>query len=118
MLKRLALLTSLIVLSPLLVSCGQSTHEILYSVDNNSGEKANSISYISGEGIAQATDVQLPWTFSFTSSGGGAVSLVAQNMDDTPSAVITCKILVDGEVFKTVTSTGGYALCTAAGIVK
>ena len=72
---------------------------------------------MSGQGIAQANDVTLPWTFSFTSSGGGAVSLVAQNMDDRSSAMINCEIKVDGEVFKTVSSTGGYAVCTAAGIV-
>ena len=125
MLKRLAPLTSVVALTLLLTGCGSSPHKILYHVTNNCDQgrcweraKANSISYISGQGIAQATDVQLPWTFSFTSSGGGAVSLVAQNMDDTSSASITCEIWVDDEVFKTVTSTGGYAVCTAAGLVQ
>jgi hypothetical protein len=92
---------------------GGDTAQVVYEVDG--AQHANNISYAAdgGGSIAQDNNVPLPWRKEITVERGFAiVNLTAQNAG---SGTITCRIVVDGEVVREVSSQGEYAVvsCTA-----
>ncbi|MBF9018410.1 MULTISPECIES: MmpS family transport accessory protein [unclassified Oceanispirochaeta] len=65
------------------------------------------------EGTSQVSDVSVPWTYSFESTTGNFLYVSAQNQNDSGS--LTATIYVDGDVYKTSTSSGAYVIATASG---
>ena len=66
-------------------------------------------------GTSQFSDKPLPWTYSFTGASGDFVYVSAQNQGDTGS--VTATIYIDGEEYKTSTSSGAYVIATASGSI-
>jgi hypothetical protein len=92
---------------------GGDTAQVVYEVDG--ADQAGNISYAAdGTGsIAQDNNVPLPWRKEITVQRGFAiVTLTAQNAG---AGTITCRIIVDGQVVRELSSQGEYAVvsCTA-----
>lgn len=64
-------------------------------------------------GTSQESDVDVPWSYSFTGEPGDFVYISAQNQGQTGTVTVT--IYTDGDVFKTSTSEGAYVIATASG---
>ena len=64
-------------------------------------------------GTSQESDVEVPWSYSFTGHPGDFVYISAQNQGQTGTVTVT--IYNDGDVFKTSTSEGAYVIATASG---
>lgn len=67
----------------------------------------------SSGGVSQESDVEVPWSYSFTGEPGDFVYISAQNQGQTGTVTVT--IYRDGDVFKTSTSEGAYVIATASG---
>lgn len=67
----------------------------------------------SSGGVSQESDVEVPWSYSFTGDPGDFVYISAQNQGQTGTVTVT--IYRDGDVFKTSTSEGAYVIATASG---
>lgn len=71
--------------------------------------------YTSEGGISQTSDIKIPWGLAQTMKEGDYASIIAQNKRSSGS--ITVEILVDGQQFKSTTSSGAYINAIANGIV-
>jgi hypothetical protein len=75
------------------------------------------ITYQNATGDTEQQDISLPWTYpTFRASSGQFVYISAQIAGNDPGT-ITCKILVNGSVYKTSTSNGQYVIVTCSGMV-
>jgi hypothetical protein len=84
--------------------------EVTYVVDVASS--ASTITYQNENGNAsQATDVALPWEYSFRIDFIDFLYVSAQNAG---GGEIRCTILIDGVVWERSSSTGPYAICEAS----
>lgn len=90
-----------------------SGNTITYEV-TGTGTNA-SVSYSPPDGGMAQEDVTLPWSKDFDAEIGDVLSLTAST--GTETAEITCTIKVNGEVFKTVTSSGQFVFASCAGVL-
>lgn len=75
-----------------------------------------SVTLQNATGDTEQQDITLPWTYpTFHASSGQFVYVSAQISDNDP-ATITCKILFNGSVYKTSTSTGRYMIVQCSGM--
>jgi hypothetical protein len=88
-------------------------HAIVYRV-GGSASSASSISYITGDGQEQQTNVRVPWKRSLKVKGFASASLSAQNAG---GGSITCEIDVDGKTVKRSTSSGSYAVVSCVATI-
>ena len=66
-------------------------------------------------GTSQYSDQSLPWSYSYTGRTDNFVYVSAQNQGAT--GTVTATIYIDGDVFKTSTSSGAYVIATASGSI-
>jgi len=69
----------------------------------------------SSEGTEQYSDISLPWSLKFTGAKGNFIYVSAQNNGQ--SGTVTSTIYINGQSFKTATSSGAYVIATASGSV-
>jgi len=67
------------------------------------------------EGTSQFGDVSVPWSMSFVAPRGNFVYLSAQNQGQTGTVI--CTIYINGDQFKSSTSSGAYVIATASGSI-
>lgn len=64
-------------------------------------------------GISQVSNIQLPWSMSFSGNPEDYVYLYAQNQGETGSITVT--IFKDGDVFRRATSQGSFVIASVSG---
>ena len=89
--------------------------EVRYEVTGTAALVDITIENSSG-GTSQYADVAPPWTYDFSAKVDDFVYVSAQNATSTGSVTATIKI--DGDTFKTSTSSGAYVIATASGSVE
>ena len=67
-----------------------------------------------GGGTEQYSNVSIPWSYTEKSFSDNFLYVSAQNQGD--RGTVTVKIYVDGELFKTSTSSGAYVIASASGL--
>ena len=74
-----------------------------------------SVTLNNGEGgTEQYSKVAIPWSYTEKSFSDNFLYVSAQNQGD--RGTVTVKIYVDGELFKTSTSSGAYVIASASGL--
>lgn len=93
-------------------SCEDNQKSIKYTIKCNSCD----LTYENKSGgTEQIDDASYNWSYSFTGEVGQFVYISAQNNNN--SGIVTVNISVDGEIYKTSTSTGAYVIATASGSI-
>lgn len=91
-----------------------SSYYVLYKITGTG--RAGDVTYENGEGGTEQADISIPWQKGETMEYGDFVYISAQSGDDA-NRTITCEIRVNGDVFKTSTSTGRYVIASCSGSV-
>lgn len=74
------------------------------------------ITYFNGSGNIEQKDIALgTWSYSFTPESGDFLSISAQA--DNENATITAKIIYDGRIIESATSSGDYVIASASGSI-
>jgi hypothetical protein len=97
-----------------LVSCDFLLPEVEYRVTGTALTVDLTIENSNG-GTSQYSDEPLPWSYSYTGRSDDFVYVSAQNQGDT--GTVTATIYIDGDVYKTSTSSGAYVIATASGSI-
>ncbi|MGH8903766.1 MAG: MmpS family transport accessory protein [Egibacteraceae bacterium] len=95
---------------------GDQTATVVYEVTGSG--KANVITYSADEsgGMAQETGVALPWRKEVTmKTGFGRIAVAHISAQNAEGDTITCRITVDGQVVRELSSQGDYAVVSCAG---
>lgn len=71
------------------------------------------LTYANAQGGTEQVTVALPWSASYNMSQGDFLYVSAQNQE--AAGDVTTTIQVDGNTFKTSTSSGAYVIATASG---
>jgi hypothetical protein len=102
-------------LSPgLAVSSSPTVRTVIYRVSGST--TFADLTYENGSGgTEQQHDARVPWTKTLYVRPGQFVYLSAQNGMEFGG--ITCEILVEGQVYKRSTSSGGYTIASCSGSV-
>jgi len=95
--------------------CAADCRDVVYEVTCTSGLVSITIENSDG-GVSQFADVATPWTYEFTGDIGDFVYVSAQNLHD--YGTVTATIYQAGEIFKTSTSEGAYAIASAYGSLE
>jgi hypothetical protein len=93
-------------------------HSVKIEVTGSPAEIATDVTYqdLASNDTAQDSGRAVPYWRSWANVPNGTwVYISAQNDDDRGS--ITCSVYVDGKLWKTTTSNGGYVICTASGFL-
>jgi hypothetical protein len=94
------------------VSTTPSKATVKYEVTGSAKTVDVTINNATG-GTEQFSDVSVPWTHTISNYTYSYVSILAQNKGATGS--VTVNIYVNGDLFKTSTSTGAYVIAQAGG---
>ena len=86
---------------------------VVYKLDGTAQEVNVTLSNDTG-GTEQYTDVTLPKKYTYTSFDDSFTYISAQNQG--ASGTVTVSIYVNGELFKTSSSSGAYVIATASGL--
>lgn len=91
-------------------------HDVRYEVKGGAGVSKTLITYENASGgTSQTTTSSLPWTYSFKAKSGRWVYVSVQNGHS--DGGVQANIYVDGDLWKTSTSNGGYVIATASGTI-
>ena len=106
----------MLLLLTLLIGCSESSGEVdvAYSVSGTASTVSITIENADG-GVSQFSGVSVPWGTGFKGMPGDFVYVSAQNQGNSGS--VTATIRIDGETFKTSTSSGAYVIATASGLI-
>jgi Mycobacterium membrane protein len=99
--------------APTKLDLPDGTHTLVYRI-GGTASSASSISYSTGDGQEQQTNVRVPWKRSLKVREPASVAITAQNGG---SGSITCEIAVDGKTVKRSTSSGSYAVVTCVATI-
>ena len=91
-----------------------TTYSVTYKVSGSASEA--SMTYSNSSGGTEQKKTYIPWQTSFTAEPSTFLYVSAQNQGDTGS--VTCEIWVDGELYKTSTSSGAYTIASCSGSVE
>jgi hypothetical protein len=91
----------------------RSVPEVVYKITGTASKVNVTLSNATG-GIEQYTNVRLPEEYSYDSFSDDFVYISAQNQGE--YGTVTVSIYVNGELFKTSTSSGAYVIATASGL--
>ena len=75
---------------------------------------AGMITIAAKDGTEQYSDVELPWSYSFTTYSARDRFLYVSAQNGMDSGTITVEIVVNGTVVKSASSTGAYVIATAS----
>ena len=89
-----------------------SSYLVKYRVQGT-GQQAD-VTYENEQGGTEQRDIPIPWVHTLTMKSGSFVYLATQSHDDA-TRTITCEIWVDGELYKTSSSSGKYVIATCSG---
>ena len=107
------------ILSLFFITCEKDIQEpIVYQVkyEITGSTTSVNITYENEQGgTSQVAEANVPWLTTFQRVKGSFVYLSAQNKLD--EGTVTVTIYRDGSSFKTSTSTGGYVIATASGLL-
>ena len=78
--------------------------------------KSVSVTYSNAQGGTEQGDYDTPFSSTFTFAPGGVAYISAQNLGQT--GTVTCRIIVDGVVYKTSTSDGAFKIATCGGSIE
>ena len=112
--KKLIYLPLIILLS--LTACPLFQKQVKYKVTCTATPNLVDITIENEDGgTSQFADVATPWAYEFESTKDAFVYVSAQNQQNNGSVTVT--IYINGDVFKTSTSTGAYVIATASGSI-
>jgi hypothetical protein len=111
--KPLTLLVTL-ALALTLTACQRTEHSVRYEVDGTATNVRITYRNASG-GDEQHTDIPLPWSTEFTAETLEWLHVRVSNI--TASGTVSCKILIDGEVFKEAESSGALTYASCGGLL-
>jgi len=100
------------ILAALLAGCG-GPRPISYRITGTTGSVDVTLTNASG-GMEQR-NVGPPYTLNFDGASGKVLYLSGQNKWD--AGVVTCEILVDGQVVQTATSSAPFGIATCRGSI-
>lgn len=105
--KRLFLLCVL-----LLAACGTSgPHSITYRITGTTGNA--DVTLTNASGGTEQRNIKPPYTLDFKAAGGQVLYVSAQNKWD--AGIVTCEILVDGQVAQSATSNAAFGVASCSG---
>lgn len=113
--KRLILVILLVCMVGLIfVGCNDTTTSsvVKYEITGTATSVSVTLQNATG-GTEQYTSVSVPHTYTFNDYTDWYLYIAAQNEGESGS--VTVKILVDGEVIDTATSSGAYVIASASG---
>jgi hypothetical protein len=87
-----------------------SGNEVEYVITGSAREAF--ISYFNADGGTEQVEARVPWSKKFSMKDGAPVSIVAQNQG---TGTITCEIRLNGNKWKSATTTAQYGVVTCAG---
>ena len=105
----------LFIAAMLLIAGCSLEREVRYEVTGTAALVDITIENSSG-GTSQYSDVAPPWAYDFSAMVDDFIYVSAQNATSTGSVTATIKI--DGDVYKSSTSSGAYVIATASGSVE
>jgi hypothetical protein len=112
--KRILLLVACLLISlALLAACQVKTVNVRYEVGGTAATIA--VTYRNATGATEQRDVQGTWSYEFQAKQGEVIVLRAANK--TTEGTVTCRVLVDGQVFKEGQSEGAWKFVDCSGII-
>jgi hypothetical protein len=90
---------------------GTGSHTVSYLVTGSAASAM--LTYANAQGGTEQVTVALPWSVNYNMSQGDFLYVSAQNQE--AAGDVTTTIQVDGNTFKTSTSSGAYVIATASG---
>jgi len=96
-------------LAALLTSCG-GPRPVLYRITGTSGNV--DVTLTNASGGTEQRNIAPPYTLGFDAVSGQALYISGQNRWD--AGVLTCEILVDGQVVQTATSNAAFGIATCS----
>jgi len=97
-----------------LTACEETTHTVRYEVSGTARDVRVTYRNASGATEEQA-GVPLPWSLEFTAETLDLLHVHAFNA--TLSGTVSCRVLIDDEVFKEATSTGAWTTASCGGLL-
>jgi len=97
----------------LLGACEVKAVNVRYEVGGTAAEI--NVTYRNATGAVEQRDVQGSWNYDFESKQGQLVTLRAANR--TSSGTVTCRVLIDGVVFKEAESEGAWKFVDCSGLI-
>ena len=113
--KLISVILLVCVMGLIFVGCGVTTitsSVVEYEITGSASKVDVTLQNETG-GTEQYSDVSVPHTYTFNYYTDWFLYISAQNQGDSGSVTVT--IYVDGEVFKTSTSSGAYVIASASG---
>lgn len=90
--------------------------DVEYRVTGNVPDVSITIENASG-GTSQYDPASLPWTYTWTVEGNAYTFLYVSAQNNYSSGTITTSIYLDGDLYRTSTSSGAYVIATASGSI-
>lgn len=102
-------LAILVILAALLSSCG-GPRPVSYRITGTTGNV--DVTLTNASGGTEQRNIAPPYTLEFSGSSGQVLYISGQNKWD--AGVVTCEILVDGNVVQTATSNTAFGIATCS----
>jgi hypothetical protein len=97
-----------------LAACEKTTHTVRYEVSGTSRDAR--VTYVNASGATEEqASVPLPWNLEFTAETLDWLHVRVFNA--TLSGTVSCKVLIDGKVFKEATSSGAWTTASCGGLL-
>ncbi len=111
---RLILLLLSLVAALALTACEKTSHTVRYEVNGTARDVRVTYRNASGA-IEEQASVPLPWSLEFTAETFDWLHVHVFNA--TLSGTVSCKVLIDGQVFREAESTGGLTTASCGGLL-
>ena len=98
---------------PLLTSCEAKTVNV--RLETGGTAATYTVTYRNATGAVEQRDIQGDWSYEFQSRQGELVTLRAVNK--TTAGTVSCRVLIDGVVFKEGESEGAFKLVDCTGLI-
>ena len=96
-----------------LAACEAKTVDVRYEVGGTAATIA--ITYRNATGAVEQRDVQGSWNYDMQARQGEVVTLRAANK--TTAGTVSCRVLIDGVVFKEAESEGAWKFADCSGLI-
>jgi hypothetical protein len=97
-----------------LTACQKTTHTVRYEVEGTAARVR--VTYRNATGaLEERTDVTLPWQYEF--SAETLDPLTVRVFNPTEAGTVSCRILIDGEVFQEAESSGRLTTASCSGLL-
>ncbi len=96
-----------------LAGCEVRSHTVRYEVGGTAVEIG--VTYRNASGALEQRDIQSAWSMEFQAQTGAFLALNARNK--TTSGSVSCRILIDGVVFKEGESSGAFKFVDCSGVI-